>query len=65
MSWRHPLYCCHGSDRLIDGFQGVAWTHIDDVLLDMDGTLLDSHFDNVFFEEEFPRRYAAQQHLSY
>jgi 5'-nucleotidase len=37
----------------------VDWTDIDDVLLDMDGTLLDRHFDNYFFEEELPRRYAA------
>ncbi|MEK9139458.1 MAG: haloacid dehalogenase, partial [Nitrospirota bacterium] len=35
----------------------VDWTHIDNVLLDMDGTLLDRHFDNFFFEEELPRRY--------
>ncbi|MGH7254825.1 MAG: HAD family hydrolase [Nitrospirales bacterium] len=38
---------------------GVDWSRIDDVLLDMDGTLLDRHFDNFFFEEELPRRYAA------
>jgi 5'-nucleotidase len=37
----------------------VDWNQIDDVLLDMDGTLLDRHFDNFFFEEELPRRYAA------
>ncbi len=29
----------------------------------MDGTLLDRHFDNFFFEEELPRRYAALQGL--
>ena len=46
-------------------FGGFLWTHVDDVLLDMDGTLLDRHFDNVFFEEELPRRYAAQQNLSF
>jgi putative hydrolase of the HAD superfamily len=37
----------------------LDWTHVDDVLLDMDGTLLDRDFDNFFFEEELPRRYAA------
>ena len=37
----------------------INWDEIDDVLLDMDGTLLDRHFDNFFFEEELPRRYAA------
>jgi putative hydrolase of the HAD superfamily len=46
-------------------FSGFPWTNVDDVLLDMDGTLLDRHFDNVFFEEELPRRYAAQHNLSY
>ena len=40
------------------------WSHIDDVLLDMDGTLLDRHFDNFFFEEELPRRYATLHGLS-
>ena len=40
------------------------WSHIDDVLLDMDGTLLDRHFDNFFFEEELPRRYATLRGLS-
>jgi putative hydrolase of the HAD superfamily len=46
----------------IDGF---SWDRIDDVLLDMDGTLLDRHFDNFFFEEELPRRYAALHGLSF
>ena len=35
---------------LINGFD---WHQVDDVLLDMDGTLLDRHFDNFFFEEYF------------
>ncbi len=39
------------------------WDAVDHVLLDMDGTLLDRHFDNVFFEEELPRRYAAKEGL--
>jgi len=37
----------------------LNWTHIDTVLLDMDGTLLDLHFDNHFWLEHVPRRYAA------
>lgn len=44
---------------------GFSWDQIDDVLLDMDGTLLDRHFDNFFFEEELPRRYAVLQGLSF
>ena len=43
----------------------LDWNQIDHVLLDMDGTLLDRHFDNFFFEEELPRRYAAMQGLSF
>lgn len=43
----------------------IEWNEIDDVLLDMDGTLLDRHFDNFFFEEELPRRYAALRALPF
>jgi HAD superfamily hydrolase (TIGR01509 family) len=42
---------------------GQDWTLVDDVLLDMDGTLLDRDFDNFFFEEELPRRYAIKHGL--
>lgn len=46
-----------------NGTNGFDWDGVDDVLLDMDGTLLDRHFDNFFFEEELPRRYAAKHGL--
>ncbi|MBU0500574.1 MAG: GMP/IMP nucleotidase [Gammaproteobacteria bacterium] len=36
----------------------INWREIDTVLLDMDGTLLDLHFDNHFWLEHVPRRYA-------
>lgn len=36
----------------------VNWQDIDSVLLDMDGTLLDLHFDNYFWTEHVPQRYA-------
>ena len=36
----------------------IDWTAIDTVLLDMDGTLLDLHFDNFFWLEHLPQRYA-------
>lgn len=39
------------------------WSAVDDVLLDMDGTLLDRHFDNYFFEEALPQRYAEKHGL--
>jgi putative hydrolase of the HAD superfamily len=34
------------------------WSTIDTVLLDMDGTLLDLHFDTYFWLEHLPARYA-------
>ncbi len=36
----------------------IDWNQIDTVLLDMDGTLLDLHFDNHFWLEYVPQRYA-------
>ncbi len=53
------------SNRSEAAYQSVDWSRIDDVLLDMDGTLLDRHFDNFFFEEELPRRYAAKHALTF
>ncbi|MAD44633.1 MAG: haloacid dehalogenase [Oceanospirillaceae bacterium] len=40
------------------------WQQIDTVLLDMDGTLLDLHFDNYFWLEHVPAQYAAHHGLS-
>jgi len=37
----------------------INWNDIDTVLLDMDGTLLDRHFDDHFWLEHVPKRYAA------
>ena len=48
-----------------DSSNGFDWSAVDDVLLDMDGTLLDRHFDNFFFEEGLPRRYAEQYGLEF
>ena len=36
----------------------IDWSEIDTVLLDMDGTLLDLHYDNYFWQHYMPRRYA-------
>ena len=33
----------------------VNWSDIDTVLLDMDGTLLDRHFDDHFWLEHVPK----------
>ncbi|MBK5276105.1 MAG: HAD hydrolase-like protein [Desulfuromonadales bacterium] len=37
----------------------INWHDIDTVLLDMDGTLLDRHFDDHFWLEHVPARWAA------
>ncbi|MEH6606561.1 MAG: GMP/IMP nucleotidase [Pseudomonadales bacterium] len=42
----------------------LDWTQIDTVLLDMDGTLLDLHFDNQFWLHHLPRRYAEIHQVS-
>jgi putative hydrolase of the HAD superfamily len=41
----------------------INWLQIDTVLLDMDGTLLDLHFDNHFWLDHMPRRYAEYHGL--
>lgn len=41
----------------------IDWRQIDSVLLDMDGTLLDLHYDNQFWQELIPRRYALSRGL--
>ena len=38
----------------------LNWNDIDTVLLDMDGTLLDRHFDDHFWLDHVPKRYAAK-----
>ncbi len=43
----------------------LNWNQIETVLLDMDGTLLDLHFDNHFWLEHVPRRYAEKHGLSH
>jgi len=41
------------------------WRAIDTVLLDMDGTLLDLHYDNHFWQVYVPEKYAQQHGLDY
>jgi HAD superfamily hydrolase (TIGR01509 family) len=41
----------------------VNWLDIDTVLLDMDGTLLDLHFDSYFWMEHLPQRYAEIKNI--
>lgn len=42
----------------------LPWQQIDTVLLDMDGTLLDLHFDNHFWLQHVPQRYADHHGIS-
>lgn len=42
----------------------IAWNQIDNVFLDMDGTLLDLRFDNHFWLEFVPARFATDNGLS-
>ena len=43
--------------------QALPWQQIETVFLDMDGTLLDLHFDNHFWQEHVPLRYAEKHSL--
>lgn len=41
----------------------IPWSEIKTVFLDMDGTLLDLHFDNHFWLEHLPKRVAEHKQL--
>lgn len=42
----------------------LDWANIKTVLLDMDGTILDLHFDNHFWLEHLPKRYSEEAQIS-
>jgi len=42
----------------------IPWANIETVLLDMDGTLLDLHFDYHFWMTVIPQKYAEKNRLS-
>ncbi len=42
----------------------VVWQQIETVFLDMDGTLLDLHFDNYFWLHYVPERYAQKYQIT-
>ena len=41
----------------------IDWQEINSIFLDMDGTLLDLHFDNYFWREHVPLRYAQTHEI--
>jgi HAD superfamily hydrolase (TIGR01509 family) len=42
----------------------INWAEISTVLIDMDGTILDLHFDNHFWLEHLPLRYSEKMSIS-
>ncbi|MCP4986131.1 MAG: GMP/IMP nucleotidase [Colwellia sp.] len=42
----------------------INWSEISTVLIDMDGTILDLHFDNHFWLEYLPLRYSEKMSIS-
>ena len=42
----------------------VDWDSIDTVMLDMDGTLLDKHFDDYFWEVYLPEHYSLLHNVT-
>lgn len=42
----------------------LDWSKISTVLLDMDGTILDLHFDNHFWLHHLPKRYSESANIS-
>ncbi len=45
-------------------FPTFSWDTIDTVMLDMDGTLLDKHFDDYFWEVYVPEHYSLAHDIS-
>ena len=43
----------------------LDWSKISTVLLDMDGTILDLHFDNQFWLEHLPKRYSEFANITF
>jgi putative hydrolase of the HAD superfamily len=49
---------------MLYGVVMINWSHIDTVLLDMDGTLLDLHFDNHFWLEHLPLKFSQHKDIT-
>lgn len=42
----------------------LDWNRVETVLLDMDGTVLDLHFDNRFWNQHLPERYGQSRRMT-
>lgn len=54
----------HASATCEKQFPQLPWNIIDTVLLDMDGTLLDKHFDDYFWEQYVPEHFSLLHNIS-
>jgi len=54
----------HTNHNLLVYLRMLDWSNIDTVFLDMDGTLLDLNFDNYFWLQHLPVRYAESRNIS-
>ncbi len=45
--------------------KSLDWSKIDTILLDMDGTLLDLHYDDYFWQEYLPQQFASLKGISF
>jgi len=53
------------TDKVVEKiFPDFSWDTVDTVLLDMDGTLLDKHFDDYFWEVYVPEHYSLLHDIS-
>jgi len=58
----NSMPCNHASDTCLTTPElQFDWDTVQTVFLDLDGTLLDLHFDNHFWHEHLPERYAQQK----
>ena len=43
----------------------ISWENMDTLLIDLDGTLLDLHYDNYIWEVAIVEKYAAKHAISF
>ena len=58
-----PKLCTQTNSYQQHCWQEDIWQKIDVVLLDMDGTLIDLHFDNTLWNKAMPERFAATHNI--